>query len=265
MEDPLDAALDLLRRLDPKDIATNINALCRIAPSLAEDLLASVDQPLGVKTCPDENKTYLTCDYNRDGDSYRSPWSGKYNPPISGAPEPSEKLRKLEIVANDAFDVYRELYYEGGMSSVYLWDEDNGFAGVVLLKKGAEKTAHEGTWDAIHVFEVDTTSRKTATYRFTSTVILDLRSASANLGNLNLTGSLTRQTERTLPITDESSQVVNIGTIVEEVESKLRNLLNDVYFGKTRDIVGDLRTVATTSELYGERQLQGEVARGLGA
>lgn len=38
---------------------------------------------------------------------------------------------------NDAFDVYRDLYYEGGVSSVYLWDmEDSGFAGVVLLKKG---------------------------------------------------------------------------------------------------------------------------------
>jgi F-actin capping protein, beta subunit. len=36
---------------------------------------------------------------------------------------------------NEAFDVYRELYYEGGVSSVYLWNLDDGFAGVVLLKK----------------------------------------------------------------------------------------------------------------------------------
>lgn len=27
-------------------------------------------------------------------------------------------------------------YYEGGISSVYLWDVEGGFAGVVLLKKG---------------------------------------------------------------------------------------------------------------------------------
>ena len=26
-------------------------------------------------------------------------------------------------------------YYEGGVSSVYFWDLDEGFAGVVLLKK----------------------------------------------------------------------------------------------------------------------------------
>lgn len=31
----------------------------------------------------------------------------------------------------------RDRYYEGGVSSVYLWElEDGGFAGVVLLKKG---------------------------------------------------------------------------------------------------------------------------------
>ena len=50
---------------------------------------------------------------------------------------PSERVRKLEVAANEAFDVYRELYYEGGVASVYFWDLDDGFAGVVLLKKGA--------------------------------------------------------------------------------------------------------------------------------
>jgi capping protein beta len=43
----------------------------------------------------------------------------------------------MEIKANEAFDVYRELYYEGGVSSVYLWNLDDGFAGVVLVKKCA--------------------------------------------------------------------------------------------------------------------------------
>jgi hypothetical protein len=37
--------------------------------------------------------------------------------------------------ANEAFDIYRDLYYEGGVSSVYFWNLDDGFAGVVLLKK----------------------------------------------------------------------------------------------------------------------------------
>jgi capping protein (actin filament) muscle Z-line, beta len=70
--------------------------------------------------------------------STRSPWSNEYDPPLEDGTVPSTKLRKLEVTANEAFDTYRELYYEGGLSSVYLWDlEDGGFAGVVLLKKGA--------------------------------------------------------------------------------------------------------------------------------
>ena len=35
------------------------------------------------------------------------------------------------------FYLYRiHRYFEGGVSSVYLWDLDHGFAGVILIKKG---------------------------------------------------------------------------------------------------------------------------------
>ena len=46
---------------------------------------------------------------------------------------PSERLRKLEVDANTAFDQYREMYFEGGVSSVYLWDLDHGFAGEITI------------------------------------------------------------------------------------------------------------------------------------
>ena len=32
---------------------------------------------------------YLLCDYNRDGDSYRSPWSNTYEPPLEDGAMPS--------------------------------------------------------------------------------------------------------------------------------------------------------------------------------
>lgn len=141
---------DLLRRLNPKQTTSHLNTIISLAPDLTEDLLASVDQPLTVKRCKDSGREYLLCDYNRDGDSYRSPWSNKFDPPVDGGAGgvaaggnegagegaiPSERVRKMEIKANEAFDVYRELYYEGGVSSVYFWNLDDGFAGVVLLKK----------------------------------------------------------------------------------------------------------------------------------
>ena len=144
-------ASDLLRRLNPKHTAEHLNNLITLAPDLTEDLLSSVDQPLTVKRCKQTGRDYLLCDYNRDGDSYRSPWSNQFDPPLdeagmggvgSGGSEgagegavPGERVRKMEIKANEAFDVYRELYYEGGVSSVYFWNLDDGFAGVVLLKK----------------------------------------------------------------------------------------------------------------------------------
>lgn len=97
---------------------------------------------------------------------------------------PSVRLRKLEVEANNAFDQYRDLYvllvpvlklydfdhlitclpmcvfvflsyFEGGVSSVYLWDLDNGFAGVILIKKAGDGSKKiKGCWDSIHVVEV---------------------------------------------------------------------------------------------------------------
>lgn len=46
--------------------------LCVQVPSLCEDLLSSVDQPLKIARDKVVGKDYLLCDYNRDGDSYRS-------------------------------------------------------------------------------------------------------------------------------------------------------------------------------------------------
>ncbi|KAI9828688.1 MAG: F-actin-capping protein subunit beta [Thelocarpon impressellum] len=36
--------------------------------------------------------------------------------------------------------------------------------------------------------------------------------------------------------------------MVEEMELKMRNLLQEVYFGKAKDVVGDLRSMASLSE-----------------
>lgn len=68
---------------------------------------------------------------------------------------PSDRLRKLEVDANEAFDQYREMYFEGGVSSVYLWDLEHGFAGVILIKKAGDGSKKiKGCWDSIHVVEV---------------------------------------------------------------------------------------------------------------
>ncbi|KAF4510570.1 hypothetical protein G6O67_002447 [Ophiocordyceps sinensis] len=274
--DPFDSALDLLRRLDPKHTSSHLNAIISLAPDLTEDLLSSVDQPLTLRRCKHTGRDYLLCDYNRDGDSYRSPWSNRFDPPLDeggaggvgagggseGAGEgavPSERVRAVEVKANEAFDIYRELYYEGGVSSVYLWNLDDGFAGVVLLKKSATPGAPtEGVWDSIHVFEAIERGRTTH-YKLTSTVILSLSTREGAIGDMDLSGNMTRQVEQDLPVESDDSHIANIGRLVEDMELKMRNLLQDVYFGKAKDVVGDLRSVGSLSEGAKDRETQREL------
>ncbi|ETN44594.1 uncharacterized protein HMPREF1541_10264 [Cyphellophora europaea CBS 101466] len=292
-----DAALDLLRRLPPTAIPTHLNSLTALTPSLTEDLLSSVDQPLNTALDPSTSRTYLLCDYNRDGDSYRSPWSNKFYPPLPAAEEadatyPSERVRRMEVECNAAFDVYRSMYYEGtesegaggtAVGSVYLWDLDEGFAGVVLLKKeGGKARGGSAAWDSIHVFEVDErstrgttgSSSRTSHYKLTSTVILHLQSSLDNAtvkeDGLQLAGSMTRQVEADLNVESVGSlakdggHVVNIGRMVEDMEGKMRNLLQEVYFGKAKDVVGDLRSVAPLTGVRRDREMQQNVMASMG-
>lgn len=241
----LDCALDLMRRLPPQQIEKNLSDLIDLVPDLCEDLLSSIDQPLKVATDKKVGKDYLLCDYNRDGDSYRSPWTNSYEPSLEDGAMPSERLRKLEIEANTAFDQYRELYFEGGVSSVYLWDLDAGFAGVILIKKAGDGSKKiKGCWDSIHVVEVqEKSSGRSAHYKLTSTSMLWLQTNRVGSGTMNLGGSLTRQIEQDASVSEASPHIANIGKMVEEMENKIRNTLNEIYFGKTRDIVNGLRSV----------------------
>ena len=178
-------------------------------PELCEDLLSSVDQPLKIARDKTVGKDYLLCDYNRDGDSYRSPWSTQYEPALDDGAMPSERLRKLEIDANTAFDQYREMYFEGGVSSVYLWDLDHGFAGVILIKKAGDGDSKKikGCWDSIHVVEVqEKSSGRSAHYKLTSTSMLWLQTNKARSGTMNLGGSLTRQVEQDASVSEARSK-----------------------------------------------------------
>ena len=177
----------------------------------------------------------------------------------------------MEIAANESFDVYRQMYFEGGAStgSVYFWDLDEGFAGVVLLKKtvpaaaGSGKTGGGGAqWDSIHVFEAQEAPGSTVSnYKLTSTVILHLSRQNEVLGEMTLSGSMTRQVERAMAVEigKDETHVANVGTLVEDMEGKMRNLLQEVYFGKAKDVVGDLRSIQTLSEANRDRQAHRDV------
>jgi len=267
MADQLDCALDLMRRLPPSQIEDNLAGLIDLVPDLTEQLLSAVDQPLKIAHDPISKRDYLLCDYNRDGDSYRSPWSNKYDPPLSDGAEPSNELRKLEVVANEVFDIYRELYFEGGVSSVYCWDLDNGFAACILIKKTQDQSKKgqpmKGTWDSIHVVEVQD-NKKTAHYKLTSTVMLSIETETSATGQVSLAGSLTRQDEKDFPVNDSNPHVSNVGRMVEDMEIKLRNTLEQIYFGKTKDIVNELRNIMSASVMNQRKEMQQQIGNSIG-
>ena len=65
-----------------------------------------------MRRCKKTGRDYLLCDYNRDGDSWRSPWSNEFEPPLEDGEEgakPSERVRRIEVQMGEAVDVYREL------------------------------------------------------------------------------------------------------------------------------------------------------------
>lgn len=247
MDPRVNAALNIMRRMPPSKIEFNLSGLLNLMPDLTDELLQRVDQPLQAATDPSNGKQFLMCDYNRDGDSYRSPWSNEYDPPIDDGFRPSEKLRTLEQKANAVFDAYRNLYYEGGVSSVYLWDleEGGGFAGCFLIKKEVSEPQRHvsvGCWDSIHVMEVTPGAGGQSTYKLTTTVMLTMTTKEGNAGMVNLSGGLTRQGRpETLPGADDAAHVVNMGKMIEQMEIDIRNQLDSLYIQKTRDVVNSIR------------------------
>lgn len=248
-DEAYDAALDILRRLNPKDIDTNLNNIIKLQPELANDLLSTIDKPLNQMKDSKLNKLFLCCDYNRDGDSFRSPYSNEYfgeEAADEDAPFPSKHLRELEVFANESFDIYRDLYYEGGISNVYLWDkedEDVGtdgsipFDGVVLIQKNDNELS---TWNSIHVFEIDIIKPGMANYKVTSTILLDLGS-----NETSFNGNLTRQFEKNVAFVDSISHISNLGRLIEDIEYKLRLSLQEIYFDKSKNILNSIRNVET--------------------
>lgn len=234
-----------MRRLPPNKIEQNLSGLLNLLPEETDELLQRVDQPLEETTDTLTGRQFLLCDYNRDGDSYRSPWSNKYFPTLDDGFMPSERLRVMEIEANELFDAYRELYFEGGTSSVYLWDLESGFAGCFLIKKAVDGNRYvkSGSWDSIHIIEVvDKGMHKTASYKLTTTVMLWMNVVKEEVGTTSLSGSLTRQMDATYEVNDEKTHIANMGRLIEDMETDMRSNLNELYILKTREIVNSIRS-----------------------
>lgn len=71
------------------------------------------------------------------------------------------------------------------------------------------------------------------------------------------------QTELDSSVTESSPHIANIGRMVEDMENKIRNTLNEIYFGKTKDIVNGLRSVQLLADQRQQVALRQDLAAAL--
>merc|ERR1712048_931743 len=159
-----------------------------------------------------------------------------------------------EIEANKVFDVYRHQYFEGGVSSVFMWDLDastGSFAACFCIQKDSSGDKNldgfKGNWSSVHVFEVNNGGKEDSyNYKLTSTVLVSMPMKVKGLGDIDLSGSATKQAQKSAKLQsygsdNKQSHLEIMGPMLEDLELDLRGTIEGVYFQKTKEIVNGMR------------------------
>eukprot|EP01065_Artemidia_motanka_P007549 TRINITY_DN1376_c0_g2_i1.p1 TRINITY_DN1376_c0_g2~~TRINITY_DN1376_c0_g2_i1.p1 ORF type:complete len:517 (+),score=186.68 TRINITY_DN1376_c0_g2_i1:151-1551(+) len=239
--------MDLVRRLPPAKQTKTLAAILSLVPDddFAEELLADVDQPLKARQCEQTGHNFIICEYNRDADSFRSPWSSQYCPPLEGGVQPTPQLRELEVRLNDVFSAFCAQYYGSeGVSSCYCWDsgEEGSWACAVLFRKESKGV---GTWNSMHILNVqDYPGEQVACYQMTSSVMLNVVEKEGKSKTFRLAGNVAKQWKQfDAQLPDQFTHVTNVGSYVQKYENKLRNNLDAIYFGKAMQVTSEVRSL----------------------
>jgi capping protein beta len=254
----LESCIQLVRKLPPGKLEQNINAISNLIyeeDDLLNAFLQKIENPIVISS-DDSLGEFIKCEYNRDGDSYRSPHSNLYFPEAeSGAKFPSPELRELEIKLNKIFSIYSRAYYSNtAISSVYLWEigEEikDGFVVVVLIKNEVKdkKKIDSGIWDSTNFVQVTfkhgENNSLIAEYKLTTTISLMMNFEHRICGKVTLSGGVTKQMIREIPIKthlDEHTHVESIGNLIEDMENNLRNVMEEIYIKKSKEIIDTAR------------------------
>lgn len=144
-DSPVKAALSLNRSMPPSQIAQTIEHINQIVSDedKQDEIVQRINRPFETGTDEEDGQTFLKCEYNKDGDSYRSPFSNKYFPAlpedVQDAFYPTGQLLSLEEKMNSILFDYLKLYFENGIASAYFFEtDDSGFGACVGIKNSYE-------------------------------------------------------------------------------------------------------------------------------
>ena len=211
-EEKLKACLQILMKFPVLKYKKYVDAITTIIyedDELLNDFLQKIDQPAEISKL-DKLGEFLTCEYNREGDYYRSNLTNKYYPTPeeedneSGLRYPTEELREMELGFNKLFKEYTRLYYGGsGICSCFCWElgkiVSEGICVAVVIKNLVDnsKGVRGGCWDSSHLvvinFEGENNKDKEvkASYKLTSTIFFTA-SLIHSVGEVDFSGSTTK-------------------------------------------------------------------------
>jgi len=189
-------------------------------------------------------KLFLASDFNRIGQSYRSPWCNVYLPNPHEAEEmyfPPDELRRIEQAFNELLLSYCYLYFDNAVGSAYLSESPDGsnlFFGVLQVKKessDSDKETH--CWESNHSFSVSTRVESDilqAECIMSSSALVVLEFSDDQLP-CNLNGSSSRSSNRSFSLQGKELSsfdevlIKTIGEMMEENESFIRGNIDKVY------------------------------------
>ena len=202
---------------------------------------------------------FIESEYNKDGESYRSPWSNKYFPQKESNKLLPNELRELEQRINQLIKTYLKIYYsENAISSAYIMFQDesinNGFLCCVFIKSSVNNSEYlkdESFLESTNLISVKFMRERSDTpnkeriktiYKTNTAFLYKLKLKS--LENCEFNGTKNCDCTKTTYINnyfDYEKHLRYIGKSIEENEANLRLKLDKIYFEKNNYICKEIR------------------------
>jgi capping protein beta len=265
--DPGAAGSDLLRHVDPKDIEDRVFDAIKLNPSTTDHLLCQVDVPLRVATDSAGNQ-FILCDFNRDGDSYRSPFTNAYVPPLAKGNQPPDHLREMEVMANRGFQSYLRQYFDSGVLSVYCWEADDDSFGIgVFVRKDIEAASRgpiSGSISCGDVCEVKRVSRRKRKFQYllASSAVVSISWRCRVGHSVTLTGSVADSHDIEKEAASPLDHLVTVGQMIEGNADRFVEKIRGIYASRMREILSYMKV---DSHNQGAQAAQDFIADGLKA
>uniref|UniRef100_A0A7S4K493 F-actin-capping protein subunit beta n=1 Tax=Odontella aurita TaxID=265563 RepID=A0A7S4K493_9STRA len=248
----LRSCTDALVRMPPDhSVAKELGLLAGIAEHGSASAKVADEFPFQLGGTPPkvsqdtDGRSFILCQHNRFGETYRSPWNNQY---LNGAkgPKPPRRLRELELHANEVFDCYRRLYYGGeSTSSVYIQEQEGGgsdvsaeFTAVFVVSNTVNSAQY---WKSTHIFDVGSPEEGRVLYKLRTMVSVSLSPSSKRYGQTSMRGCTTNQMEKQCSIKTDSCHIANMGHMVEDIENELRSSFDSLHVQKTRSVIESIR------------------------